>query len=281
MAQPASQADLSDEAEQAGLAGADRPETTVATAATAAGGLDISALMRSCRWAIEEERLHKLRVPLSNGIPAFVEMPVATEDIFSQGNQPGQMPLNDDGVERFLAAFGSSLLCYGYPYLQYADGSIRPLFLMRAKVEDGMLRPDPDGYLKINCALLHDQGVEPLQIQGLAHQMADPNISFADKLMTVSKRLDLAEGRFDPQSLDEVSPPGALGRMQWRNRPVLASATMPPSISALLRDLNDLSSAEAQARIAETALGGIQNAQAVTTCTTAPSTRRKSRKLKS
>ena len=120
-----------------------------------------------------------------------------------------------------------------------------------------------------------------MQIQGLAHQMADPNISFADKLMTVSKRLDLAEGRFDPQSLDEVSPPGALGRMQWRNRPVLASATMPPSISALLRDLNDLSSAEAQARIAETALGGIQNAQAVTTCTTAPSTRRKSRKLKS
>ena len=101
MAQPVSQADLSDEAEQAGLAGADRPETTVATAATAAGGLDISALMRSCRWAIEEERLHELRVPLSNGIPAFVEMPVATEDIFSQGNQPGQMPLNDDGVERF------------------------------------------------------------------------------------------------------------------------------------------------------------------------------------
>lgn len=250
MAQPASQAVLSDDVGQVDLAEATR-DTSAAS--------DISELMRSCRWAIEEERLHELRVPLSNGIPAFVEMPVVTEDIFSQGNQPGVMPINDDGVERFLSAFGSSLLCYGYPYLQYADGSIRPLFLMRAKVEDGMLRPDPDGYLKINCALLQDQGVEPLQIQGLAHQMADPNILFADKLATLSKRLDLAEGRFNPQSLDEVAPPGALGFMQWRNRPVLASATMPPSISALLRDLNDLSGTEALSRIADTALGGIQN----------------------
>ena len=108
---------------------------------------------------------------------------------------------------------------------------------------------------------MRDQGVEPLQIQGLAHQVADPAMPFAEKLAMIAKRLDLNENRFDPQKLDEFTGSGSLGRMQWRNRPVLASATMPPSISALLRDLNDLSHAEVQSIIAATALGGIQSAE--------------------
>jgi hypothetical protein len=243
MAQPALQAAESGDARQAEPASVD---------------LDLSSLMRSCRWAIEEERLHELRIPLANGVPAYVELPQSAELIFINGNQAADLPTYDDNIERFMAAYWVSLLCYDYPYLQYADGSIRRLFLMRAKVEDGRLCPDPDGYLKVNCALLQDQGVKALQIQGLAHQMADPNVPFAEKLQIVAKRLELAEGRFDPNKLDETMPPGARGRMQWRNRPVLASATMAPSISALLRDLNDLSSAEAQQKIAGTALGGIQ-----------------------
>lgn len=254
MAQPARQAATTDEAGQAKLAEAETGSENEAPAA------DLSALMRSCRWAIEEERLHELRVPLANGVPAYVEIPGVAENIFTNGNQAVAVPEDDEAIERFMSAYGSSLLCYGYPYLQYADGSIRPLFLMRARIECGMLRPDPDGYLKVNCALLQDLGVEPLQIQGLAHQLAAPATPFLDKLAMVVKRLDLNEGRFDPQALDEVMEPGALGRMQWRNRPILASATMPPSVSALLRDLNDIGSPEAQQRISETALGGIQSA---------------------
>ncbi|MBT4486817.1 MAG: hypothetical protein HOC72_04720, partial [Rhodospirillaceae bacterium] len=250
MAQPARQAEDTDDARQAESAGADRGTATE---------IDLSALMRSCRWAIEEERLHELRIPLANGVPAYVELPHENEAVFTNGNQATTLPDNDD-IERFISAFGVSLLCYGYPYLQYADGSIRPLFLMRAKIEDGVLCPDPDGYLKVNCALLQDQGVEPLHIQGLAHQMADTAMPFAEKLATIAKRLRLAADRFDPAKLDEIAAPGALGRMQWRNRPVLASATMAPSISALLRDLNDLSSPEAQQHMDGTALGGIRNA---------------------
>ena len=253
MAQPASQAVITDDAGQAGLAEADTG-TENGTAAA-----DLSALMRSCRWAIEEERLHELRIPLASGVPAYAEFPGQVEAIFTNGNQAAAMPDNDEAITRFISAYGNSLLCYGYPYLQFADGSVRPLFLMRARIEDDMLRPDPDGYLKVNCALLQDLGVEPLQIQGLAHQMANPAMPFADKLSAVAKRLDLKEGRFDTQALDEMIAPGAQGRMQWRNRPILASATMPPSVSTLLRDLNDLSHPEIQQRIAGTALGGIQN----------------------
>ena len=253
MAQPARQAAATDDAGQAGLAEADSGSEKGAAAA------DLSALMRSCRWAIEEERLHELRIPLASGVPAYAEFPGPVETVFTNGNQAAAMPDDDAAITRFMSAYGNSLLCYGYPYLQFADGSVRPLFLMRARVEDGTLCPDPDGYMKVNCALLQDLGVEPLQIQGLAHQMADPAMPFADKLAVVAKRLDLKEGRFDTQALDEIIAPGALGRMQWRNRPILASATMPPSISALLRDLNDLSQPDIQQRIASTALGGIQN----------------------
>ncbi len=252
MAQPARQAATDDDARQLEPALPDRE---------AVPALDLSALMRSCRWAIEEERLHELRVPCGNGVPAYVELPVAAENIFTNGNQAAPLPDGDDETKRFLAAFGGSLLCYGYPYMQYADGSIRPLFLMRVKIEDGMLCPDPEGYLKVNCALLRDQGVEPLQIQSLAHQLADPAMPFVEKLAMAAKRLNLKEERFAPNELDEVTGSGSLGRMQWRNRPVLASATMPSSISALLRDLNDLSSADGQPAIAGTALGGIQNTE--------------------
>lgn len=55
MAQPALQAAESDDARQAEPASAD---------------LDLSSLMRSCRWAIEEERLHEPRIPLATGVPA-------------------------------------------------------------------------------------------------------------------------------------------------------------------------------------------------------------------
>ncbi len=251
MAQPARQAIDRDDARQTEHAGPDL---------NASADVDLSGLMRSSRWAIEEERLHELRVPLAGGVPAYVELPTDTETIFMHGNRAATLPDDNENIERFLTSYGVSLLCYGYPYLQYADGSIRPLFLMRAKIQDGVLCPDPDGYLKVNCALLQDQGVEPLQIQGLAHQIADPAVPFAEKLATVAKRLGLKADRFNPAKLDEVIAPGALGRMQWRNRAVLASATMAPSISALLRDLNDLSGVEAQHRIGATALGGIQAA---------------------
>ncbi|MFP6748531.1 MAG: AAA domain-containing protein [Alphaproteobacteria bacterium] len=251
MAQPALQAAETDDVRQSANAGPGRD---------AAAEVDLSALMRTSRWAIEEERLHELRIPLSSGVPAYAELPHTAETIFMNGNRAAPLPGDDDNIERFLSSYGVSLLCYGYPYLQYADGSIRPLFLMRAKIEDCALCPDPDGYLKINCALLRDQGVEPLQIQGLAHKIADPAMPFPEKLAMVAKRLGLAADRFNPAELDEVTAPGALGRMQWRNRAILASATMAPSVSALLRDLNDLSSAEAQHRIGATALGGIQAA---------------------
>ncbi|MDP7547748.1 MAG: hypothetical protein QGF20_10680, partial [Alphaproteobacteria bacterium] len=150
MAQPARQAATNDDARQSEPASADRE---------AVPAVDLSGLMRSCRWAIEEERLHELRVPFANGVPAYVELPVTAEGIFTNGNQAAPLPEGDDDIKRFIAAFGISLLCYGYPYLQYADGSIRPLLLMRVKIEDGKLCPNPDGYLKVNCALLRDQGV--------------------------------------------------------------------------------------------------------------------------
>ncbi len=255
MAQPARQATVSNEAKQAKTAG---------TVHEIAPGIDLSSLLRSCRWAIEEERLHELRVPLAEGIPAYIELPFSAESIFMNNNQAAHLP-NDDNVGRFLSTYGASLLCYGYPYLQYADGAVRPLFLMRAKIEDDKICPNTEGYLKVNCALLQDQGVEPLQINGLAHKLADPSMPFADKLTLVAQKLKLTAGRFDPKALDEIAPPGALGRMQWRNRPILASGTMAPSILALLRDLNDLSNAEAQSRIATTSLGAIQSASAADT----------------
>ena len=248
MAEPARQAAATDDAGQGELATAD--------GGTAPSG-DLSALMRSCRWAIEDERLHELRIPATSGVAAYVELPDAAEGIFTNGNRPTPLPNDSGDMDRFLAAFGVSLLCYGYPYLQYADGSIRPLFLFRVKIEDGQLVPDPDDYVKVNCALLRDQGVEPLQIQGLAHQLADPNMPFEEKLATIAKRMNLAEGRFNPLELDEYAGSGSLGHMRWRNRPVLASATMPPSVSALLRELNELSSADSQPLMANTALGGI------------------------
>ncbi len=251
MAQPERQAATSVDARQL--------EPALADSETAPAA-DLSALMRSCRWTIEEEQLHELRVPATAGVPAYVELPVTTESIFTNNNQAAPLPDGDDGIEQFIATFGASLLCYGYPYLQYADGAIRPLFLMRVKIEDGNLCPDPKAYLKVNCALLRDQGVESLQIQGLARQLADPAMPFADKLAMVAKRLNLDEKKFDPDQLGEFTGTGSLGRIQWRNRPVLASATMPPSISSLLRNLNDLGSADIQSIIADTALGGIQNA---------------------
>ncbi len=174
MAQPARQAATDDDARQTEPALANR-ETVPAA--------DLSALMRSCRWAIEEERLHELRVPAANGVPAYVELSVAAEGIFSNGNQAAALPDGDDDIKRFIAAFGVSLLCYGYPYLQYADGSIRPLFLMRVKIEDGNLCPDPKGYLKVNSWLSglhpHPLGLEWAQTgyRGARHGCSRPRRS--------------------------------------------------------------------------------------------------------
>lgn len=251
MAQPARQAAATDDVRQDDLAETHRGAVPAA---------DLSALMRSCRQAIEEERLYELRVPAASGRPAYVELPVAAEAVFTNNNQAVPLPEDDDDIKQFLAAYGSSLLCYGYPYLQYADGSIRPLFLMRAKVDDGVLQPDSDGHVKVNCSLLRDHGMEPSLIQGLAHKMADPTVPFTEKLAIIAKHLDLNEGRFNPQELDKGTGAGSLGRMRWCNLPILASATMPPTISALLRDLNELSQVDSQPLMAGTALGGIQNA---------------------
>jgi hypothetical protein len=38
--------------------------------------------MRSCRWAIEEERLHELCVPVTRGMPAHVELSVTVDGGF-------------------------------------------------------------------------------------------------------------------------------------------------------------------------------------------------------
>ena len=130
------------------------------------------------------------------------------------GNQTATLPSDHDYTERFPFSSGVSLLCYRYPHLQYDDCTIRTLFLMRATIEDGNFCPDPDGYLKVNSALLQDQGVKPLQIQGLAHNLADPAIPFAENPASIAKHLSLAVDRFDPINLDEVMAPAALGRMQ-------------------------------------------------------------------
>ena len=118
--------------------------------------------------------MHELRVPAARGMPAYVELSVAAEGIFTNHNQATPLPEDGGDLERFLATYGASLLCYGYPYLQYADGSIRPLFLMRAKIDDGVLYPDPDGHVKMNCSLLRDQGMEPSLMQVLAHKWPIP-----------------------------------------------------------------------------------------------------------
>jgi len=146
MAQPVRQAAATDDVRQAGFAEADHG------AAPPAG---LSALMRSCRWAIEEEQLHELRVPATKGMPAHVELSVTAEGIVTNHNQATPLPEDGGDLERFLATYSASLPCYGYPYLQYANGSIRRLFLMRAKVDDGVLYPDPGGYMKVKCSLLH------------------------------------------------------------------------------------------------------------------------------
>ena len=80
MAQPARQAAETDDARHLEPAGADRG-TDQGTAAD----LGLSLLMRSCRWAIEEERLHELRIPLANGVPAYTELPQDSKTIFANG----------------------------------------------------------------------------------------------------------------------------------------------------------------------------------------------------
>ncbi|HJM93375.1 MAG: hypothetical protein QGG19_10695 [Alphaproteobacteria bacterium] len=57
MAQPARQAAPTDDTGQAVLA-----EVDIGTAKGTAAA-DLSALMHSCRWAIEEEQLHELQIP--------------------------------------------------------------------------------------------------------------------------------------------------------------------------------------------------------------------------
>ena len=89
----------------------------------AAPPANLSALIRSCLRVIEEEQLHELHAPVAKRMPAHVELSVTAEGIFTNHNQAASLPEDSTGLEWFLATYGASLLCYGYPNLQYADGS--------------------------------------------------------------------------------------------------------------------------------------------------------------
>ena len=80
---------------------------------------------------------------------------------------------------------------------------IRPLFLMRAKVDDDVPYPDPNGHVKVNCWLLRDQGLEPSLVQVPAQKLADPALPFTEKLSAIAKRPDLDEERFIPRKLEK------------------------------------------------------------------------------
>jgi len=172
---------------------------------------------------IEGEQVHELRVPAARGMPAYVELSVAAEGIFTNHNQATPLPEDGGDLERFLATYGASLLCYGYPYLQYADGSIRPLFLMRAKIDDGVLYPDPDGHVKMNCSLLRDQGMDSSLMQVLAHKMADPAVPSTEKLSAIANHPDLDEGRFIPPKLGKGT---SSGPVYWSTIAVPSTAVL-------------------------------------------------------
>ncbi|HZD25218.1 MAG TPA: AAA domain-containing protein, partial [Alphaproteobacteria bacterium] len=218
----------------------------------------VQALARLCRGCLDDESLYDLRIPPS-AAPAYLWLPGEAERAFAGGAKRVELAKDDPLTEDFLQRFPKSRLCYGYPVLSYADGALRPLFTRRARTEGQVAVIEHGTPLRLNCGLLRDMGLDPEVVRHLAHETADSKAGFAEKLKLVTGYLEVDAARFEASRLEPVPEDAGAGQMQWRNRPVLAAATMAPSRSRLVRDLSALIEDERIGRIGETALLGFDD----------------------
>jgi len=220
---------------------------------------EVMALARLCRSVIEEESLYDLRVPRGRPRP-YALLPGETEQVFA-GNTPRlALPDDDPDLTGFVQAFGKARLCYGYPVLFYADGAIRPLFSIPVRLEGSSAVVDGAVAPRLNCGVLQDMGLAPEVVVHLSHVLANDEQPFAGKLTKIAQEIGVDPARFAVDALETLAPEGLDGRMQWLNRPVLTTLTMPPARSLTIKELSTLAEQERADRTGDTALVALKAA---------------------
>lgn len=218
-------------AEPAGLA-TDEVSTNVAVAETTA------ALARHWLSIHEEESLFDIRVPRMPGVPSAVSLPLGRETAMYGGNRELVLNTEDSDINPFVRVFGSGKLVYGFPVLAYPDGSLRPMFALRASVQGNRLTLE-DHAPRLNRGLLQEMGVGAAEI--LETIEAIKGASFEQCLEHVCKLLHCDLSRFAAEPLDKGYEAGD-GAMTWFSRPILAAAAVNSTTAATIRELADLAS---------------------------------------
>jgi len=220
---------------------------------------EVMALARLCRSVIDEESLYDLRVPRGRPLP-YAPVAGPAEQVFAAGTTRLPLPDDDPALTQFIQQFGKARLCYGYPVLFYADGAIRPLFTTPVRIDGGAVVVDGPVSPRLNCGVLQDMGLSRDIVLHLSHALADDEQDFKLKLAKIAGEIGVDPARFAVDALEDLTPDTLSGRMQWLNRPVLTTVTMPPSRSLTMKELSTLADESRADRAGDTALVGLQAA---------------------
>lgn len=201
----------------------------------------LSALSEELRGAVHDRTRSGVRLDLGFRGQRFVAPWKRAEVFFRQGSGVAPLEVDDPDLQRFMAQWATSRLCYGYPCYVNANGHVLPLLFCDVRLRiapGGQVQVELDRHSKpqVNQRVLIDHGFDRSLTDELTVDLVRRDFENFDACLShVAGLLGLQDILF---AAEHLNPWPLEDRTEgWRNTPILFAPVEDPGQAGIADEL--------------------------------------------